>query len=344
MTKTKIRIAALALVFLAGAAMAVHAQGDLPLVNTQSINMEGVNNLSINCGSDPVIIRESETNTLTVQEYMSKDRERYYAKISCSSDSVHIGTGKRPLWPWSWKARTEIAIPRSFRGNLRISNSSGSMSAETDFSDYQTVDIHVSSGSVVLSRVSAQTVSLRVSSGDLGVSGIRGDTSFISVSSGRLSAGTIAGGEHGLKLSSGRIRIGALEGAAAVKVSSGIFALEQARGRLDAEVSSGSLSVGDFSGEGGVKVHSGNVGLDIRELSGDLRFDVSSGGIDVQMPPGLSFNLDAVTNNGSVRITENGAEVLGAGRKSTVFRPIGPSPERTVYARVSSGNLVINRR
>ncbi|MDR1575892.1 MAG: DUF4097 domain-containing protein [Treponema sp.] len=344
MIKTTIRIAAAALVFLSGAAQAVHAQEDIPLVNTQSVNMEGVNNLSINCASDSVIIRESETNTLTVHEYMSKDRQRYYAKISRSSDSLHIGTGKRPLWPWSWKARREIAIPRSFRGNLRISNSSGSLSAGTDFSDYQTIDIHVSSGSVILSRVSARTVSLRVSSGDLEISGVRGETSFVSVSSGRLSVATIAGGEHGLKLSSGRIRIGALEGTAAVKVSSGNFALERARGRLDADVSSGSLTVGAFSGEGSVKVSSGNVSLDIRELSGDLRFDVSSGGIDVMMPPGLSFNLDALTNSGSVRINENGAEVLSAGGKSTVFRPIGPSPEWTVYARLSSGNLVINRR
>ena len=173
--------------------------------------------------------------------------------------------------------------------------------------DYQTIDVQVSSGSMSLPRVSAETVSLRVSSGNLDITDI-GGKSFVSVSSGRLHIGGLSGGEHQIKLSSGRIRIGELEGAAAVEVSSG------------------------------------NIDMDIRELSGDLRFDVSSGGIELNMPPGLSFNLDAVTNSSNVRVTENGGEFLKVSGKSTVFRPIGPSPERTIYVRISSGNLVINRR
>ena len=86
MIQTKSRIAALALMFLASAVLTVHAQDDLALVSSQSVNLEGGNNLSISYGSDNVIIRESETNTLTVNEYMSRDKERYYANISRSAD------------------------------------------------------------------------------------------------------------------------------------------------------------------------------------------------------------------------------------------------------------------
>ena len=344
MIQTKSRIAALALMFLAGAVLTVHAQDDLALVSSQSVNLEGVNNLSISYGSDNVIIRESETNTLTVNEYMSRDKERYYANISRSADSVSIGRGRRPLFSWTWKGRAEIYIPRSFRGNLRIANSSGNLSAEADLLDYQTIDVQVSSGSMSLPRVSAETVSLRGSSGNLDITDI-GGKSFVSVSSGRLHIGGLSGGEHRIKVSSGNLDITGVGGKSFVNVSSGrLYIGRLSGGEHQIKLSSGRIQIGEMEGAAAVEVSSGNIDMDIRELSGDLRFDVSSGGIELNMPPGLSFNLDAVTNSSNVRVTENGGEFLKVSGKSTVFRPIGPSPERTIYVRISSGNLVINRR
>jgi hypothetical protein len=44
-----------------------------------------------------------------------------------------------------------------------------------------------------------------------------------------------------------------------------------------------------------------------------------------------------------VTVTENGETVQVSGN-STILRPFGPSPERTIYARTTSGNVTINRR
>jgi DUF4097 and DUF4098 domain-containing protein YvlB len=177
----------------------------------------------------------------------------------------------------------------------------------------------------------------------LDIKGI-GGSSFISVSSGRLQIGGLSGPEHRIKTSSGRVRIGAIQGGSSIEASSGGIAVEQARGRMEAKLSSGSLSVGNFSGEGSFELSAGNLSLAVEELTGDLRFKISSGNIDMDIPGGIPFNLDAVTSSGQVLVHEGGTGPTKVSGNSTVLRPFGPSPERTIYARTSSGNITINRR
>jgi DUF4097 and DUF4098 domain-containing protein YvlB len=341
--KAKTRGALLAAVLALTGFTGLRAQADYPLVNTVSISLGGIDVLSINYGEDELVLRDSESEDLIIREYMKRDNPRCYARVSTAAGTVHIKRGKRPwLLPWR-RARAEIYIPASFHGSLRLSNSSGSLSGDTNFLEYKSIDISVGSGAVFLNRLSAETVSVRVSSGELDIKGMEGN-SFISVSSGKLQIGVLAGPEHRLKSSSGRTRIGSLEGNSAISISSGSIALERVRGRLDLDISSGSLRAEDFSGEGGVEISSGDVNLDMRELTGDLRFRVSSGSIDVNIPAALGFNLDLVSKSGSLRINEQGEEVLRVSGNSTILRPFGPSPVRTIYARTNSGNITINRR
>jgi lia operon protein LiaG len=376
----------LAPVFLALTALNAYAGGasaldmDLPLVNTQVINLNGVDNLSIGYGSDYVILWESESDELVLKEYMPRDESRYYADISQSPGTVSVKRGRRP-WPyWSWKARAEIFLPRSFHGNLRLSNSSGYLVGKTDILDCQSIDISISSGSASLMRLSAETLSVRVASGELEILGASGN-SLISVSSGRLEIGELQGGEHRIKVSSGRTRIGAIQGSNTIelssgdlditriegdsslevksgsiriadlsgtshriKTSSGNATIERARGGMDVRGTSGAITVRNFSGSGSFEMISGNLRLEMPELTGDLRFNLTSGNIDLDLPREIPFNLDALTRSGGIRIYENGAELLRVSGNSTVLRPIGSSPERTIYVRSSSGAVKINRR
>jgi hypothetical protein len=299
--------------------------GGLFLVNTLNLSLAGVETLSVSYGSDNVILRESETGELTIKEYMERNNPRYYAEVSRLAGTLRVKSGRRPWLSRRWeKARAEIYLPRSFRENLRISNSSGTFSGDADLLDYKTLDISVSSGSVFLGHLSAKTVSLQVSSGELDIRSIGGD-SFISLSSGKLQIDTLSGAEHRVKVSSGRARIGA------------------ARGKTDSHVSSGSLAIGNFSGEGSFEISSGNISLGLRELLGDLRLSVSSGGINMTIPGDLSFNLDGVTRSGRILVDGDRENFLRVSGNSTVLRPIGPSPERTIYARTSSGTVNIRR-
>jgi hypothetical protein len=345
-----LRVAA-ALLLLPAGFTGLSALEDLPLVNTQTISLAGVNDLSLSYGAAEVILKESESGDLVVREYMNRDNPRYYAAISRDAGALRIRRGKRPWLPWLLKIRAEIYLPPSFRENLRILHASGDFRGEADLLGYKTIDISVSSGAVFLNRLSAETVSIRAASGGLSAAGIGGN-SYVSVSSGKLDIGELAGTEHRIKVSSGRTRIGALEGAAGIEISSGNLELEKFRGRLALDVSSGSVRVGDFSGEGTFELSSGNLNLDVRELAGDLRFRLSSGDVDLAVPSGLFFHLDAVTRSGMVLVNEGGAEALRVTGNSSVLRPLGAAPEsaagsaevRTIYARTSSGKVIINRR
>jgi hypothetical protein len=337
----KFFVAALALML--AAAGSSYGLEDLPLVYTEAVDLGDIGELSISYGEDTLILRESETDKLVIKEYMSRDSQRYYARISRFAGTLQIRRGRRPWFSWTWRARAEIYLPRSFRGNLRIANSSGTLSADADLLDYKNIDISVSSGRVLLNDLSGDSVSLRVSSGELDTGAVRGN-SLVSVSSGRLRVGSLEGEENRVKISSGRLRVGSLEGNGIFEISSGTAAVEQVRGRVETDISSGSLDLGDFSGEGAFEVRSGSLHLILRDLEGDLRFNLSSGSIDVAVPAALSFNLDAVTRSGWVQVRENGAELFRVSGNSTVLRPLGPAPERTIFARTNSGNLTINRR
>ncbi|MDR2069503.1 MAG: DUF4097 domain-containing protein [Spirochaetaceae bacterium] len=375
-----IRKAGLMLFLITAGALAGYAAEDLPLVNTQTVGLGGADTLSISYGSGEVILRESETGDLIIKEYMKTDRPRYYANIARSGGTITIRQGRRPWFNWLWEARAEIYLPKAFRENIRISSSSGSFRAETDLLDYKTIDINIGSGSTSFGRLSAGTLSIRVSSGALDIRNAGGN-SFISLSSGGLQINELSGPEHRLKTSSGRMRIGTLQGTSVIELSSGGMVIEalagnadmeiksgtlqiaeltgtahrfrssssrtvieKARGRIDGEVTSGSLSIENFSGEGSFGLSSGNATLNMEELTGDLRFRLSSGHVILSIPRDISFNLDAVTNSGRVQVSETGNETAQVSGNSTILRPFGPSPERTIYARTSSGNMIINRR
>lgn len=372
-------IAALLFLILAGAP-AGYAAEDLFLVNTQNISLGGIDTLSISYGSGEVIFRESGTGDLVIREYMKTDRPRYYADISRSAGTLSVRRGRRPWLDWFWNSRIEIYLPPSFRENIKIANASGTIQAETDLLDYKTIDVSVGSGVTSFNRLSAGTVSIRVSSGDLNIRSAAGN-SFISLSSGRLRITELSGQEHRLKVSSGDIRIGTMLGGSILELSSGRVEIEgltgdadmeiksgslriaalagtthrfrvlsgratitEARGRMETEVTSGSFSIESFSGEGNFGLSSGDIILAMEELTGDLRFRVSSGKVILNLPRIIPFNLDAITNSGRITVTESGDEAARVSGNSTIFRPFGPAPEHTLYARTTSGSVTINRR
>ncbi|MDR2101074.1 MAG: DUF4097 domain-containing protein [Treponema sp.] len=378
MIKEKTKITGMILCLLLAGGLRAYA-AEIPLVNTESLSLAEVKNLSINYSSDGVILRESVTGELVIKEYMTKDRPQYYAVISRSGDSLSIRPGRRPWFSWSWRSRVEIYLPQSFRENIRISYGSGGFTAETDLTGYRSVDLSVGSGAMFLNRVAAETLSVRVSSGELEARSMGGN-SFISLSSGKLKIDELTGEEHRVKISSGHARIDHIRGTGAVEVSSGAFAVSrlegdssieiqsgsiqiaaltgtahrirvssgritiaEARGQIEGRLSSGTLNLENFSGHGDFDINSGNINLGLWEPTGDMRVTVTSGDINLTIPRKTSFNLDASTNSGRISVDEGPEGTVRVSGNSTILRPFGPSPEITIYARTTSGSIRIKR-
>jgi hypothetical protein len=296
--------------FLAFSAMiimypaAVSANGNAELVKEQAFNLVDINTISISYSSGKVIFLEGQEGQLSFKEYLNSGNEKHFAQASASGGKLDIERGSRPLFR-HLRARLEVYLPPSFAGSYRIRLGSGSLEADTNI-NAEAVNINISSGTLRLRKVNAENIRLRAASGSIHAAGLYGKTD-IELSSGSLFLDALTGGEHGVHLSSGSAKI------------SGV------------------------SGKGNFSASSGNITLEAAELSGNLSFELSSGSLNFTLPKDAAFNLDAETSSGSVNVNSGGDTYTVKGR-SSILRPIGENPEFTIFARLSSGNITINRR
>ena len=140
----------------------------------------------------------------------------------------------------------------------------------------------------------------KTGSGNITIADIDADAR-ISSGSGDLTVNTIKG-TLSAEAGSGNIRAQGIAGAITARTGSGRIELEQ--------VASGDINVGTGSGnvrlrgvKGGLRAHTGSGDIDAEgELSHDWRLGAGSGNITLKLPSKASFNLDARTSSGTLKI------------------------------------------
>ena len=218
----------------------------------------------------------------------------------------------------SGTARFTGVLPDSFRGEVKISSSSGDLTAE---------------------NLAVRSLLMEASSGDVRVSGVRADLISADLSSGNLTAGELEAREElELHSSSGGMTLGRL----------------QARGRMDIQISSGHIAADSLSG-GEVFIHSssGRIRADrlearrgILEISsgdvtlgtlsgGEMSIDQSSGRLKIQR---LEAERLEIETSGDVEILSGRGELICRGSSSDVTVTLD-SLEDQVDVDVSSGNV-----
>jgi hypothetical protein len=306
----------------------------------RSFGMGGIDSLTVAYGSARVSFHPVDGDELVLVE---RRRNVDPSEVKAEGESLSI-TGDRRAWiPFvSRRLEAEIGIPRSWRGNYRITNGSGSISTGGELVSEGSVAISVSSGNMALDRFSARELTLHASSGSIEAGTIRGRTA-ISLSSGSLNISGLEGEGHRIESSSGSVRIDRISGGADIEVSSGslrIGSLEGERHRLRS--ASGSIKIDSLSGAADFIAHSGEVTVGLRRLTGNLSFDLRSGGLDLTIPREEAFNLDAESSSGRIRVFSPEGEYSFKDR-SSVYRPMGENPQYTILVRIRSGGIDIHR-
>jgi hypothetical protein len=120
------------------------ALGAIELVNSQTIDMTLVDDLTVSYSSDNVFLFESNDDNLILKEFMTRNNQQYYAKISKSKNAIAIINGKRP---WFIRTRIEIYIPKTDIDNLNINLRSGNLTGNYTV-NHKNVNITVSSGNI----------------------------------------------------------------------------------------------------------------------------------------------------------------------------------------------------
>ncbi len=130
--------------------------GDAKLVNEQSIDTEGLQEVSVIYRSADLVLTVSDTNALTIEEYMTGDPgEENFADIQRddAAGSLSVTEGKSYtavsfLSFGSGQQYVEIGVPEDYRGTLRLKTGSGNIML-TELNMEQ-LDISADSGDITL--------------------------------------------------------------------------------------------------------------------------------------------------------------------------------------------------
>jgi DUF4097 and DUF4098 domain-containing protein YvlB len=203
-----------------------------------------------------------------------------------------------------------------------------------------TVRIDVPSGSDVDVKTASADVELNGLIGDLSAKTASGDVTAddaagdvrVATASGDLSVETV-GGDLRMQSASGDVQVVSVNGRAEVSGQSGDIEVAAVGDGADIRSASGDIRLGDVTG------HSSIVGIsgDTRVLSfaeGELRVRSVSGDIEVGIPHGTSFQVDAQSMSGTVRSEIPLGETPASG---------GGEPAVIIAARSVSGDFLVER-
>jgi DUF4097 and DUF4098 domain-containing protein YvlB len=146
------------------------ALGSLELVNSQTLDINLVKNLTISYSSDNIVLLESNDSSLVLKEFMTRSSPEYFAKIENSQDTININGGRRP---WLIRTRIEIYIPKIYIDNLSVNLRSGNININSFQGEANIVN---RSGNIVVNNfVGKGTFDVRSGNIDLTVNDIIGD-------------------------------------------------------------------------------------------------------------------------------------------------------------------------
>ena len=167
------------------------------------------------------------------------------------------------------------------------------------------------------------------------------------------------GGHVRARTSGGSIELDEAEGPAELQTSGGSIHVQELRGDLRARTSGGRIRVSDVAGEVDVRTSGGPIKID--EVAGPVwartsggpisaRFssdpeghlETSGGSIEVEYPEGASFDLDARTSGGRVRL-EREIEIRGDISRGHVIGEVNGG-DGGLTLRTSGGNILIEAR
>jgi hypothetical protein len=144
------------------------------------------------------------------------------------------------------------------------------------------VKVSGGTGSGGVTVETATTVALKVRSGSIKVQGATGDIT--------------------VETSSGGIEVEGAHGAVVARASSGSVRINGVTGNVVAETSSGGVTVREASGDGmTLRTSSGSITVGVTKAQ-NVTATAGSGGVDVTVPAGASFDVQARTDHGGTDI------------------------------------------
>ena len=337
------------------------------LVNTQNVSLDGIDDLILNYTWDDVVFLTSETEELTLKEYMNfSPGTDDLTQITTTGSRLKLERQRMNINNWfvgiNRYSRVEIYLPSGYGGELAVSTSSGNIESDITF-NIKNFKAASTSGDIRLNEINAETVSSSTSSGNITIDKAAGKRSFSSTSgdiqildgAGDTSAASSSGnitlknssGSLKASASSGDIKIENSLGEKDIQTTSGQIIVNDSAGYTEASASSGDIRFTGFDGAGDFDTTSGSINIEYTQnaslLPDDLYMSASSGDLILELPSGFSFDFSAKTSSGDIstpfddQLTYNKDGDYATGT-------IGANPSYGLELTTTSGTIRIRNR
>ena len=297
--------------------------GNLKLVNTQSIKLEGIEDLKIKYSSDDVVFYESDSDELIIKEYMSfTPKEEELTQITKSGKELRL-EGKRDGWNgfvlgFNRNSRMEIYLPAGYKNNIYISTASGNIKSGLILK-VREFELTTASGDIEFNEVSGANLTISSASGDIEFNEVSGENLTISSASGNLNFKK-AEGNRKLSTSSGDIKVYGGSGKTEISSISGSIYVQNSIGDFDAGTSSGDIKVEGTIGRKDLHSTSGEIKLENSEgyikaytSSGDIRISNTSGAGDFHSTSGqieVEFSKEITSITDDINAESSSGDVI----------------------------------
>ncbi|MFP3089129.1 DUF4097 domain-containing protein [Treponema sp. TIM-1] len=145
-----------------------------------------------------------------------------------------------------------------------------------------------------------------------------------------------------VELSSGSVTLGRVAAENIyIKSSNGNIRIDHAEGNMWLDAISGSILVQSARGAGTFRTSLGWITMGMEYVTGNLSFETGIGAIVLSLPETLSFNFDALTGSGNIRLDSPDQQYHRA-NSGPLKMPVGPEPVYTIRSRTGVGNITMH--
>lgn len=273
--------------------------------NVLNFNLNNITGITISYDEEAVTFFQSVNDELIIKEYMTENKNRYYAAVKQDNGNIHVSEGRKPLFNSSFTRYVEVYLPQEYQANLTVTTTDGSIDISNITLSLNSLRIDSTAGTVQLDNANATVLHL-------------------SSTSGRLDLGNITGEQIKLDTTSGKVICEKLNGAVTYTSTSGDIDVKSAIG-------SGSYRANN----------SGKLNVNYTDVTGDLSFFNKNDHIELTLPQDLEFEFEATAKNGSVSTSfQENIRIDGRTTRGTV----GSSPTVTVKTETNNGNIVVTQQ
>lgn len=230
---------------------------------TKDFSLADVSSIQADYDGESVTVKESDTDKITIVEYMDKTKKSYLAKIDLFGGVLTITEGARPIGN-GVHSYIEIYLPETYQNSLSLHTTDGRISSALALT-LSSLHADTTNGTIELSNLSADNISL-----------------------------ASTGGTVTLKDS--------ISQTCAIDTTNADTHLDNVTGSITYKSKGGDLIMNGASGSGDFQATGdGDMTLSFTQVSGDLSAFAKNGKIALTLPGDLNFAFSATTKDGKIQ-------------------------------------------